>query len=595
MDKGTWPNLVLMFFEQVERYGDRPFLWMKRGGTYAPLTWRDTAARVSALARGLKTLGVAPGDRVVLVSENRPLWLVADIAIMAVGAITVPAYVTNTPEDHLHVLGDSGAKGAIVSTRQLAERVLAAADQADGMEFVAGLDPPDVGHDRRVKVLHLDDVLERGRTGSENIAELARRWKRSDTACIIYTSGTGGAPKGVMLHHGAILHNCAGAREALMELGLDDEVFLSFLPLSHSYEHTAGQFFPMSIGAQIYYAEGVETLATNMREARPTIMTAVPRLYETMHGRILRGVHKAGGVKEKLFRKALELGTRRYQRGGGLPPGQRLVDAVLDKLVRDKVRAGFGGRLKALVSGGAPLNADIGLFFTALGLRILQGYGQTEAAPVVTANRPNKVKIHTVGPPLPGVQVKIAADGEILVRGELVMQGYWRNPEATAEAIRDGWLHTGDVGVIDSDGYLTITDRKKDIIVGSGGDNVSPQRIEGMLTVEPEIAQAMVYGDRRPHLVGLLVPDTVWMKTWAKDHKKPAELRALAGDKAFLRALDAAVKRVNGRLSKVERVRRFAVADAPFTIENAQMTPTLKIRRHKIKAVYGERLEALYG
>ena len=595
MDKGTWPNLVLMFFEQVERYGDRPFLWMKRGGTYAPLTWRDTAARVTALARGLKALGVAPGDRVVLVSENRPLWLVADMAIMAVGAITVPAYITNTPEDHLHVLRNSGAKGAIVSTRRLAESLLPAADQADGMEFIAGLDPPDANHDRRVKVLHLDDVLEGGRSGSENIVELARRWKRGDTACIIYTSGTGGAPKGVMLHHGAILHNCAGAREAFRELSLTDDVFLSFLPLSHSYEHTAGQFFPMSIGAQIYYAEGVETLATNMREARPTIMTAVPRLYETMHGRILRGVHKAGGVKEKMFRKSLELGTRRYQRAGVLSPGQRLMDAVLDRLVRDKVRAGFGGRLKALVSGGAPLNADIGLFFTALGLRILQGYGQTEAAPVVTANRPNKVKIHTVGPPLPGVQVKIAADGEILVRGELVMQGYWRDPEATAEAIRDGWLHTGDVGIIDSDGYLTITDRKKDIIVCSGGDNVSPQRIEGMLTLEPEIAQAMVYGDRRPHLVGLLVPDTVWMKTWARDHKKPAELRALAGDKDFLRALDAAVKRVNGRLSKLERLRRVAVADTPFTVENAQMTPTLKIRRHKIKDVYGERLEALYG
>ncbi len=595
MDEGPWPNLVLMFFEQVERYGDRPFLWMKRGGTYAPLSWRDTAARVSALARGLKTLGVAPGDRVVLVSENRPLWLVADVAIMSVGAITVPAYVTNTPEDHLHILRDSGAKGAIVSTRRLAEGLLPAALEADEMEFVAALDPPDAGDDLRVDVLSLGDLLERGLAGAENIVEMARQWKRSDTACIIYTSGTGGAPKGVMLHHGAILHNCAGVREAFKELGLEDEVFLSFLPLSHSYEHTAGQFFPMSIGAQIYYAEGVETLATNMREARPTIMTAVPRLYETMHGRILRGVRKAGGVKEKLFTKALELGTRRYQRPHSLSPGQRLIDAVLDKLVRAKVRAGFGGRLKAMVSGGAPLNVDIGLFFTALGLRILQGYGQTETAPVVTANRPNKVKMHTVGPPLPGVEVKIAADGEILVRGELVMQGYWRNPEATAEAIRDGWLHTGDVGVIDSEGYLTITDRKKDIIVNSGGDNVSPQRIEGMLILEPEIAQAMVYGDRRPHLVGLLVPDTVWMKTWAKEHNKPAELQALAGNKDFLRALGAAMKRVNARLSKVERVRRFCVADAPFTIENAQMTPTLKIRRHKIRDVYGQRLEALYG
>ncbi len=594
MDKGTWPNLALMFFEQVERYGDRPFLWMKRGGTYAPLTWRDTAARVSALARGLKTLGVAPGDRVVLVSENRPLWLVADIAIMAVGAITVPAYVTNTPEDHLHVLGDSGAKGAIVSTRRLAEGVLSAADQAEAMEFVAGLDPPHAGHDRRVKALHLDDVLERGRTGSENIVEMARRWKRGDTACIIYTSGTGGAPKGVMLHHGAILHNCAGAREAFKELDLADDVFLSFLPLSHSYEHTAGQFFPISIGAQIYYAEGVETLATNMREARPTIMTAVPRLYESMHGRILRGVHKAGGVKEKLFRKALELGIRRFQRPHSLSPGQRLIDAALDKLVRDKVRAGFGGRLKALVSGGAPLNFEIALFFTALGLRILQGYGQTEAAPVVTCNPPPKVKLHSVGPAMAGVEVKIAGDGEILVRGELLMQGYWGMPEATAETIVDGWLHTGDIGRLDDDGYLQITDRKKDLIVNSGGDNISPARIEGILTLQPEIDQAMVYGDRHPYLVGLVVPRAEFMAEWAAANDRPQAVAEPAAEEALHQVLSAVVERVNKELSAIERVRRFLIAAEPFTVDNQMMTPTLKIRRHKIAERYGEALEALY-
>ncbi|MEE9545515.1 MAG: AMP-dependent synthetase/ligase, partial [Rhodospirillales bacterium] len=418
---------------------------------------------------------------------------------------------------------------------------------------------------------------------------------RDDTACIIYTSGTGGAPKGVMLSHGAILHNCAGAAEMLKELGLDEEVFLSFLPLSHSYEHTVGQFVPLSIAAQIYYAEGTETLAANMVEVCPTIMTAVPRFYETLHARILRGVRKAGGIQEKLFMKALDLGRRRLQQPDGLTLGQKLADALLDKLVRDKVRRRFGGRLKALVSGGAPLNPDIGLFFTALGVRILQGYGLTEAAPIISVNRPGDVKMNTVGPPMSGVEVKIAEDGEILVKGELVMQGYWRNADATNEIIRDGWLHTGDIGEFDADGHITITDRKKDIIVNSGGENFSPQRIEGVLTLETEIAQAMVYGDKRPHLVGLLVPDGEWMKTWARDRGKSADLSLLGKDEDFRKAIGGAVERVNGRLSKIEKLRRFTLADAPFTIDNGQLTPTMKIRRHKIKEAYGERLESLYG
>ena len=580
MSNPDWPNLATLFFDQVARFGDKPFLWAKRHGTYKALSWGDVSARVAPLARGLLSLGIGKGDRVVLVSENRPAWLVADVAIMSIGAITVPAYTTNTTGDHLHILQDSGAKGAIVSNRRLAGKLLPAATKAPELEFVIAMDPPERSQDLNIDVFHLDDVIERGREGHRNIVELASEGKPDDTACIIYTSGTGGRPKGVMLSHRNILSNCEGARDRLEELGLDNEVFLSFLPLSHSYEHMAGQFFPMTIGAEIYYAEGADTLGLNMAEARPTLMTAVPRLYETLHQRITMGVRKAGGMKEKMFNKAVALGALRYRDPGALGLGDRLTDAVLDKLVRSKVRARFGGRLKALVSGGAPLNPDIGLFFTALGLLILQGYGQTETSPSVSVNRPSDMKLHTVGPPLKGVEVKIADDGEILVRGDLVMQGYWRNEEATRETIRDGWVHTGDIGIIDEDGHLRITARKKDIIVNSGGDNLSPQRIEGILTIEPEIAQAMVHGDKHPHLVALLVPDADW-------------LAGLGGETAE-KVLGPVLERVNASLSSIEKVRRFILAAEPFTTDNGLLTPTLKIRRHKIKEIYGDDLEALY-
>ncbi len=419
--------------------------------------------------------------------------------------------------------------------------------------------------------------------------------RRSDTAAIIYTSGTGGAPKGVMLHHGAILHNCEGAREAIEEIGLGNEVFLSFLPLSHSYEHAAGQFLPIFLGAEIYYAEGAEMLVKNMGEARPTLMISVPRLYDVISSRIQIDVRKAGGVKEKLFNKAIALGRKRYLNGGSLTWVERFQDVFLEKLVRNKARARFGGRLKAMVSGGAPLNPEIGIFFKALGLPIIQGYGQTESAPVVSINRPSRAKMHTVGPPLANTEVRIAEDGEILVRGELVMQGYWRDPDLTARTVRDGWLYTGDVGIIDEDGHLLITDRKKDIIVNSGGDNIAPQRVEGMLTLEPEIAQAMVVGDRRPHLVGVIVPDAEWSRTWAVENGREYDPPALAGDRAFQGAMMAVVDRVNRNLSTIEKVRRIVVAPTPFSINNGQITPTLKLRRHKIVETYGPALDALYG
>jgi len=591
----AWPNLAAMFFDQVGRFGDRPFLWAKRGDAYRPLSWGDTAARVTAMARGLRLLGIGSGDRVVLVSENRPAWLIADIAIISIGAITVPAYTTNTEADHLHIFTDSGAKAVIVSTAKLTTRLIPAAIRAPEIKFIVTTELPAISQSPGVDVLSVDKLTAMGRSAQLNVVELARRGQLDDTACITYTSGTGGAPKGVMLSHRNLLHNLRGAAGALRELSLDDEVFLSFLPLSHSYEHMAGQFFPMSIGAEIYYAEGIESLSANMLEARPTIMTAVPRLYETLHQRISSGVNRAGGLKQKMFMAALSLGRRNHLDPTSLNLLEQLQDKMLDKLVRRKVRARFGGRLKALVSGGAPLNPEIGMFFTGLGLRILQGYGQTETAPLISVNRPSQPKMHTVGPPVDNTEVRIADDGEILVHGDLVMQGYWQNEKATSETIRNGWIYTGDIGVFDADGHLIITDRKKDIIVNSGGDNIAPQRVEGILTVELEIAQAMIFGDQQPHIVALLIPDEAWLAEWATTNGKTGGLADLAGDPDLHKALGQVVERVNATLSAIEKIRRFTVGGESFTVENELMTPTMKIRRHKILQIHGKALIGLYA
>src|SRR5215470_6353956 len=506
MDYRSCRNLVAMFLNEAARKGDRPFLWSKHGGRYRATSWRETADATRALARGLHQLGIKPGERVGLVSENRPEWMIADLAIMAVGAITVPAYTTNTVDDHRHILANSGARIVIVSTNALASRVLPAADKVTSIEHIVTIEPLTTGQVSHPDVHAWADVLALGKSAPDDVAEWVERIGRDDIACLIYTSGTGGVPKGVMLSHANILANCRGAYHLLETIGFGDEVFLCFLPLSHSYEHTAGMMFPISLGAEIYFAEGAETLAANLPEARPTIMTAVPRLYETLHQRLKRAMEREGGLKAKLFHRALELGRKRLEDPKSLGVGERVVNWILGLLVRRKIGKRFGGRLKAMVSGGAPLNPEIGKFFLALGVPLLQGYGQTEASPVVSANPPNRIKIDTVGPPLDGVELKIAEDGEILVRGEHIMKGYWNDPESTARALQDGWLHTGDVGMLDPDGYIKITDRKRDFIKNSGGDMVSPARVEGYLTLEPEIGQAMVFGDRRPYLVAVIVP-----------------------------------------------------------------------------------------
>jgi long-chain acyl-CoA synthetase len=501
----------------------------------------------------------------MIVSENRPEYVMAETALMAIRAVPVPTYITNTADDHAHILRDSGARVAIVSRSALAARVLEGARQVDGLDRLIGFETLDISSD--IAISPWAALV--GYTASvDAVAAETAIIPPGSLACLVYTSGTGGAPKGVMLSHRAILSNCRGAFELMRPLELKKEVYLSFLPLSHSYEHTVGQFFLPSIGTEIVYSRGLEHLSADFLEVRPTILTAVPRVLEVIRARVLTQVNRQKPWQRRLFALALAVGVRRAT--GRMSALDRAIDPLLQRLVRKRVMARFGGRLYAAMSGGARLEPEIGQFFMGLGLIVMQGYGQTEAGPVISANPPNRVRIETVGTPLEGVEIRIAEDGEILVRGELVMDGYWNQPHATADVVRDGWLHTGDIGVIDPDGYLRITDRKKDMIVLSGGENVSPAKIEGMLTSEPEIAQAVVAGDGQAGLSALLV----------------------AAEDTTEASVSAAVSRVNKRVSTVERVRHHALVGS-FTIENGLLTPTQKVRRRLVIATYAEVLAQL--
>lgn len=586
-----FPNLVAMFLARAAEKGEAPFLWHKSGGKWVSRSWAETARQVASLAAGLKAIGLAPGDRVMLVSENRPEWCIADLAIMAAGCITVPTYTTNTERDHAHIIENSGAKAVIVSTAKLAKTLLPAAIRASAAKIVICIEDLRASQAGALEFHQWNSLLADHAADPASIAATATR---DETACIIYTSGTGGSPRGVMQHHGAILHNVHGCCTIIEEdFGWADEVFLSFLPLSHAYEHTGGQFFPIALGAQIYYSEGLDKLAANIEEVRPTLMVVVPRLFEVLRTRITKAVEKQGKLSTYLLARATALGTKKAAGKAGLL--DKPMDLLLAATLRPKIQQRFGGRIKALVSGGAPLTPEVGTFFEAVGITMLQGYGQTESAPVISCNRPKVgLKMDTVGPPLVETEVRIAEDGEILVRGELVMKGYWRNEAETARVLKDGWLHTGDIGVIDAQGRIKITDRKKDIIVNDKGENVAPQKVEGMLTLQPEIAQAMIFGDRRPYMVAVVVPDAEWTQQWCAREGDACNFKRLAENSEYRTAIGHAIERVNADLSVTERIRRFVLADEPFAIENEQLTPSLKIRRHVLKAVYGARLEGLY-
>ncbi len=587
-------SVVKIFDKQSSMLQDQPYLWRKIDDKYSSLSWKEVRNNVESFSAALKNLGILAGDRVVIVSENRPEWQIADLSIMAVGAISVPAYTTSTTNDYEYIIKHSGARCVIVSNNDLANKVLPAVLNSHMCQTVIKINDDDKNYDVPITVLSWNSLINENNNSVLQLTESINNHKRTDTACIIYTSGTGGNPKGVMLSHGAMLANCTGCKYLLEDIvsSLKEIRFLSWLPLSHSYEHTI-TFYMIGIGAQIYYAEGIEKLLVNMAEARPHFMTAVPRFYDSLHTRISQGLKKQSKISQFFFKETLRLGKKTYF-NERLSFFEKKFNGLLNKIVRKKVNKRFGGSLKALVSGGAALNFEVGLYLSALGLPLLQGYGQTETAPVVSANPPNKIKLDTVGPVFKGTKVKIAEDGEILVSGENVMNGYWNDPKATSSTLINGWIHTGDIGELDEEGYLKITDRKKDIIVNAGGDNISPSRVEEKLNIEPEIAQSMMYGDFKNYLVAILVPDRDYTQEWAKDHHKEFNIKKLNQDSDFIKMIKTTTERVNKKLSQIEQVRKFLLIDEEFTVENNMMTPTLKVRRFKVKEKYQNQLEALY-
>ncbi len=579
----TNTHLAARFLAIAKEKADAPLFFDKRDGQWQMLSYHTVAMRVCALARNLRQIGLESGDRVLLCAENSSSWAICDLAIMAAGGIVVPAYTTHTARDHAYQLGDSGARFILCSEGKIASVLLEVAKNYDSVK-AACLIP---GSNRQTDFgqtdfgqtdfgLHRIDALWQS---NETGQDIDISGGGADTCCIIYTSGTGGQPKGVMLSHNSIQANIDAARELLAEGAAEKEaIFLSLLPLSHAYEHTAGLHLPVQIGAQVYYCEGADKIAANLAEVRPTLMTAVPRLYEVLYDRITSGVAAKGGLSAKAFDKAVAIGRKRWE-GHPLSLKERLVDRLLDKTERKKVAKRFGGRLKYFVSGGAALNPDIGYFFLGLGVNILQGYGQTEASPLISANRPGDIRIESVGPKVSGVEVKLSKEGELLAKGACIMNGYWQNPNATKAALKNGWLHTGDIAEISEDGFITITGRKKDMIVNSGGDNIAPSRVEAEFLIQPEIAQIMVTGDKKPWLAAIIVPSEA-IKEQASDVREEAVKQAVA--------------RANSQLASFERVRKFIISKEDFTIENNQMTPTLKVKRHILLSLYHDQLEALY-
>ena len=589
-------NLPAAFFSVARRYPNRAFLHCKRDDVWRGLSYAEVAALVRRCARGLNEQGVKPGDRVMIIAENSPEWVIADLAIMTLGAIVVPGYSTSTAADLRHIMDDCGAMIAITSGGELADTVLEVARLCDTCRCVIMIDDSAMPlSDDRLSIRSWQKMLagDHANTSADTRPNMEpeasapassenpideNKIAPDDLACLIYTSGTGGNPKGVMLTHRSLLSNVNAAHEVLTAISNigDHERFLSLLPLSHAYEHTAGLHLPIAMASEIWFCKSIDQVASNLIEVKPTLMLAVPRLYELLYDRILRSVEIQGGLKEKMMDATISLGQRRLD-GERLSFFDRVLNKVLDRLVRAKIRSKFGGRLKYFISGGAALNPEVGRFFLSAGIFILQGYGQTEASPVVSVNPPHDIRIETVGLALPGVEVRLDDDGQILIRGEAVMRGYWNNPKSTNKTIVDGWLHTGDIGVLDDDGYISITGRVRDIIINSGGDNIAPDRVEGMLLIQPEIRQAMIYGDKKPWLVAVV--------TVAE------EVLNMGGVKGMVKR---AIERANKNLAQHERVRRFVLTDEPFSIDNKQLTPTLKTRRHIVSEVYGVRLEKLY-
>ena len=507
-------NLIELFFYQAEKQDPKSILlqWLNPNNKKS-FTWEETKLNIFKLSKTIKE-NVKEGDRCLLVSENRPEWFISDLAIMLSGAITVPAYTTYTDNDYKYLIEDCEPKIVIASNNDILKKLNTTINEKNFIKKIITFDEVEKAYhnlniDNKEKYLDFNSIIKNDLSEKDKIQNL--NLKRSSAACIIYTSGTGGNPKGVILSHGGILNNLEGACEIIKPLIDSRPVFLTWLPLSHSYEHTV-QFAQIAVGAKVFYAEKIEKLLDNMAEAKPTIMTAVPRFYQNLYNKININMKKQTGFKAKLIQATIRLGKKKLLKEK-MTFFEKLLNLMLNVLVRKKVRKQFGGKLRAFVSGGGALDKEIGEFLNSIGLPTLQGYGLTETSPVVSCNPIHNIKVETVGPPFKGNKIKISEDGEILVKGENVMLGYWNQKEETANVIKDGWLHTGDIGEINpEDGYLKITDRKKDIIVSAGGDNISPAKIENIITNEAEIDQCMVYGDKKNYIVALIVPNKEFLK-----------------------------------------------------------------------------------
>jgi len=569
MELKKYNNLIDLFFHQVEKQNPKNiFLEWLNPKNKKKFTWLETSLNVYKLANVLKK-NIKEGDRCLLISENRPEWLISDLAIMLAQGITVPAYTTYTEKDYQYLVEDCKPSVIIVSNNEMHEKLKNIIKEKDFIKKIITFD--EIEEVDKNKYLNFNSIISKDLLENEKIKN--SNLKRTSPACIIYTSGTGGNPKGVILSHGGILNNLEGACEILEPLIDKRPIFLTWLPLSHSYEHTV-QFVQITVGAKVFYAEKIEKLLDNISEAKPTIMTAVPRFYQNLYNKINMNMKKAKGLKAKLIEATIFLGKKKLLKKK-MSLSEKFLNFIVNILVRRKVKNQFGGNLKAFVSGGGALDREIGEFLNAIGLPTLQGYGLTETSPVVSCNPIHKIKVETVGPPFKGNQIKIAKDGEILVKGENVMLGYWNKKEDTEKVIKDGWLYTGDIGEINpEDGYLKITDRKKDIIVSAGGDNISPAKIENLLSNCAEIDQGMVYGDGKNYLVALIVPN--------KEFKEKKE------------QINEIINKVNKSLSIVEKIKKFHLLDESFSIENGLLTPTMKVKRNKVTTKYKNILENFY-
>jgi long-chain acyl-CoA synthetase len=594
----TIPELYKFLTEDYGLKKSGNAIYRKVDNAYKGITYKELKEETDLFAYGLASLGLKKNDSVALISENRPEWVYADFAMQLLGIINVPLYPSLTSDSIEYILNDSESKAIIVSTGFQLNKVQKIMKNCRHLKYIIILNDHD---DVAVtdNLFTFAQIQEKGKSLHKNKPEMlsksAKEIKENDICTIIYTSGTTGEPKGVILTHKNIISNVNAALE-IFPITKDD-IFLSFLPLCHIFERMAGYYTAFAAGCTIYYAESIEKVATNLQEAKPTLMTSVPRLFERIQSRIIKNVESQSVTKQKIFYWALDIGKKYHaeKKKGSVPLALSTKYKIADKLVFKKIRERTGGRLRFFISGGAALSKELGEFFEAAGIQIVEGYGLTESSPVITANKPDDYKFGTVGKPLPGVEVKIASDGEILARGPNIMQGYYKKKKETEETVINGWLHTGDIGAFDSEGFLMITDRKKHLFKTSAGKYIAPTPIENIFLTSKYIDQFVLIGDRRMFLSALIVPDYEALKEYADAHKIEYKNEAdLTSNEQIYKLIETDIGKLQKKLANYERVRKFALLDKPFTIETGEITPSLKIKRKVVEEKYNYLIEKMY-